>query len=494
MFLRFVLAWLVGTVAAHLLAPSLLALGSAIGGLLLLGLLGRDAPRMRHGAILGLALVLGALRYSAGLPNFGPSHIVTLADQGELVVAGVVAEAPRQNATSQRLILTVEAVQTAAGNQAAEGRVLVVLPSYPAYSYGQRLRVRGALSQPRAAEREGEFDYRAYLAHRNIFVIMAEPSETRLLTGSSGNPALAALLRLREYCRSILLRTLPEPQAALAVGIMLGIRSTIPEAVANAFAATGTSHILVISGWHFSLVAGVLAGLATSLRLKGIQALVLTLGVMWGYALFAGASAAVLRAATMASLATIGKASKRERDPWRLLGASCWFLCLANPHTLWDLGFQLSALAIVSLFAFSSPIDTWLAARRPFTWPGMAPVRASLTATLAVQVLTLPLIAYHFGNLSLIAPLANILIVPLLPFVMAASALTLLGGVMWLPLGQLIAPCAWLPLTAMSAGVMLLASPRWAALQVPPFPLWLLLSYYGLVAVAVWWSGRSVER
>lgn len=488
MFIRFVLCWLLGTVVAHMLGPSLFWLGVAVVAVGLAGLLTRDQPRRHKLAILGLALLLGALRYSAGLPSFGPSSVVTMLDQGELLVAGVVAEAPRQTASGQRLVLAVEALQVEGRQQAAEGRVLVVLPSYPAYAYGQRLRVRGELSEPRSAERAGEFDYRAYLAHRNIFVLMQQPREVRLLAGSGGNRPLALLLRFREHCRSILLRTLPEPQASLAVGIMLGIRSTIPETVANAFAATGTSHILVISGWHFSIVAGVLAGLTSNLRLKRMPALFLTLGAMWFYALFAGASAAVLRAATMASFAAIGRASRRERDPWRLLCASCWLICLANPHTLWDIGFQLSALAITSLFAFSAPIDDWLAVRRPFAfaWPGMATIRTSLTATLAVQVLTLPLIAYYFGNLSIIAPLANILIVPILPLAMATSALTLSAALLWLPLGQLIAPFAWLPLTWMSAGVGLLATPRWAALQVPPFPLWLLLSYYGLV-VALWW-------
>ncbi|PDW04922.1 ComEC/Rec2 family competence protein [Candidatus Viridilinea mediisalina] len=490
MFIRFVLCWLLGTVGAYLVAPSLFWLVVALVVLALVAWLVRDQPRMHKWTILGLALLFGALRYSAGLPTLGPSSVATMLDQGEVLLVGVVAEAPRQTASAQRLVLAVEALQVDGRQQAAEGRVLVVLPTYPAYAYGQRLRVHGALSEPRGAQRPGEFDYRAYLAHRNIFVLMQQPTEVRLLAGSGGNRALALLLRFREHCRTLLLRTLPEPQASLAVGIMLGIRSTIPETVANAFAATGTSHILVISGWHFSIVAGVLAGLASNMRLKRIPALLLTLGTMWFYALFAGASAAVLRAATMASLAAIGRASKRERDPWRLLCASCWLICLANPHTLWDIGFQLSALAITSLFAFSEPIEAWLAARRPFNvpWPGMAAVRTSLTATLAVQVLTLPLIAYYFGNLSIIAPLANILIVPALPLAMATSALTLLAALIWLPLGQMIAPFAWLPLTWMSTGVGLLATPRWAALQVPPFPLWLLLSYYGLVLAAWWWA------
>jgi competence protein ComEC len=96
----------------------------------------------------------------------------------------------------------------------------------------------------------------------------------------------------------------------------------------------------------------------------------------------------------------------------------------------------------------------------------------------------------RFGNLSIVAPLANVLLVPAVPFAMAASALALTAALLWLPLGQLLAPLAWLPLAWMSAGVQLLAMPRWAALQIPPFPIWALLAYYALVALACWWRQR----
>jgi competence protein ComEC len=493
MLIRLVIAWLLGSLAAHLLAPPLLWLAAGAGLLFALALAMPRHTRLRAPLLLALALTLGALRYSAALPTLGPTNVATMADQGELALTGMVAEAPRHSADSQRLVLAVATVQRHGQPRPAEGRLLVVLPPYPAYHYGQRLLVRGPLIRPRTAERPGQFDYRAYLAHRNIFVVLQQPAEVRLLPGAGGNAPLAALLRFRSYCQSLLLHTLPQPQASLAVGILLGIRSSIPEEVYNAFSATGTSHILVISGWHFSLVVGLLSAFAERLRLARAPTLILSLLAMWLYACFAGASPAVLRAAAMASLAAIGRATERDREPWRLLALSCWLICLANPHTLWDVGFQLSALAITSLFAFSAPLDAWLAARRPFCWPATAPIRATLSATLAAQVLTLPLIIYHFGNLSIVAPLANVLLVPALPFAMAAGALSLLGALLWLPLGQLLAPLAWLPLTWLSTGVQLLATPRWAALQIPPFPLWLLLAYYVLVALVCWWRQRPAR-
>jgi competence protein ComEC len=113
-------------------------------------------------------------------------------------------------------------------------------------------------------------------------------------------------------------------------------------------------------------------------------------------------------------------------------------------------------------------------------------MREALGATLAAQVLTLPLMLYHFGNLSLIAPLANIVIVPVVPFAMLLGGCALLGGLVWLPLGQWLALCAWLPLSWINSVAMLLAEPAWAVVRLPVFPLWLLVVMYVVIA-SVWW-------
>lgn len=488
MLIRLVIAWMLGLLLAHQVTsvPLGVWLGVAGGAGLSLRLL---PARPRLWAVLLLLLALGAARYTAAATTLGPTSVAVLAEQGEVTLIGAVADDPRRNDDSQRLVFRVEAVALAGAVRPAEGLVQVTLPPFPAYQYGQRLRIVGALSQPRAASRPGEFDYRAYLAHRGIFVILNEAHAVDLLPGAGGFAPLAALLAFREHCRGLILRTLPEPQAALAVGILLGIQASIPDELYAAFSATGTSHILVVSGWNFTIVAGVLGAFAARTHLGRGPTLVLALVVMWIYALFTGASAAVLRAAAMASLAAVGRATERESEPWRLLFAGCALITLADPHALWDLGFQLSALATASLFAYAKPVEAWLGARRPFRWGWFAPLTEALTATLAAQVLTMPLILYQFGNLSIVAPLANLVIVPIVPYAMAAGSLVLAGALIWLPLGQLLGPVAWLPLAWMSAGALALATPRWAAVQIPPFPFWALLASYAALGLWAWWGG-----
>jgi competence protein ComEC len=289
----------------------------------------------------------------------------------------------------------------------------------------------------------------------------------------------------RDRCRAILLRELPEPQASLAVGILLGLQSSIPDEVYASFSATGTSHILVVSGWNFTIVAAVLAGLTERLRLGKGATFWSSLTVMWLYALFVGATGAVLRSAAMASIMVLARTTERRSEPWTLLTVACWGMGAFDPNTLWDLGFQLSALATASLFAFAKPVEAWVKKVPTLGHPFMAPFTEALNATLAAQVLTLPIILYNFGNMSFIAPLANVLLVPVVPYAMLFGTIALVGGLIWLPLGQWLGLLVWLPLSWLAEGARILASLPWAASQIPPFPLSILLCYY--VAVVCGW-------
>jgi competence protein ComEC len=277
----------------------------------------------------------------------------------------------------------------------------------------------------------------------------------------------------------VLLRELPEPQASLAVGILLGLQASIPADVSANFSTTGTSHILVISGWNISIIAAALYSLAAGLRIPKRRAFWSILATIWLYTLFVGATPTVIRAAVMGTIVVVGQRLERPAHAWTTLFAACWAMTLWDPQTLWDMGFQLSALATASLFAFGKGTEALLL-RTPLRVGWLDWAREALTATLAAQILALPLILYSFGNLSIIAPLANVMMLPFVPAAMLFGATALLGGMIWLPLGQWLAVLAYLFLAWLTEGAHTFATLPYAAVQLPPFPLWLLLGYYAI--------------
>ncbi len=437
---------------------------------------------------------LGGIRYESPWLARASATTWHLVNQGEVVVQGFVAEDPRWSEAGQRVVLTTEAARAGSSSPAVRvrGRLLLVLPPYPVYHYGQRLVVQGRVRDPPTARRPNAFDYRDYLARQHIFALMQDDPQVQVLPGTRGSPFLIALLRFRRSCHSLILRSLPEPQASVASGMLLGMKAAIPDSTYDTFSQNGISHILV---------ASVVSRTARRLRLRRGATFWASVGVIWLYALFVGATGTVLRAAVMATLVVLAAATERQTEPWTLLLAACSFLTLWNPLILWDPGFQLSVLATASLMAFGSPVRQRLEQVPPLRWPPFTMITDTLSATLAAQILVLPLIIYSFGSLSLVSPLSNVLLVPVVPPIMLLSTVALGGslvgslvsGTAWIGgvvtfLSQWLWLMAWVPLAYLTAGASKLAELPWASLSIPPFPLWFLLSYYGgvFLITVVW--------
>ena len=211
---------------------------------------------------------------------------------------------------------------------------------------------------------------------------------------------------------------------------------------------------------------------------------------IWLYTLFVGATPTVIRAAVMGTIVVVGQRMERRAHAWTTLFAACAAMTVWDPQTLWDLGFQLSALATASLFAYGKGVEALLL-KTPLRVGWLDWAREALTATLAAQILALPLILYQFGNLSIIAPVANVALLPMVPAAMLFGALALAGGMVWLRLGQWLAVIAYLFLAWLTEGARLFATLPFAAVQLPPFPLWLLLAYYAIVVGGWLWHQRA---
>jgi competence protein ComEC len=491
-------AWACGICLAHFLwsQGALSCASPAWPAALLAGLMAglaimlRGRPFARWSACLLLLLLLGVARYQAqpfaACP--GPDDLAYY-NNGETnaTIEGVVATYPDLRDVTAQYEVRVEQLTVDGTSHVISGRLLVQAARRPAYRYGDRVRVTGQLETPPLLD---DFDYRAYLAQRNIHSVIWRARVTLLAEGS-GSPARAAIYRVREEGSALLNRVLPEPAAALANGILLGIESGIPADLDEAFQRTGASHIIVISGSNMALFAGLFMAILSrwvGKRRAAWPALILV-GL---YVLLAGDGPAAQRAGLMSGLFILATYLGRHSTAYVSLCTAGLAMTTVNPLALWDTGFRLSFLATLGMILFTQPLSRPLAALLARRLPAAALIpaldllNAALVVTLAAQALTLPLIVAIFGRLSLISPITNFLILPVQPIIMTSGLLTLLGGFLWEPLGRVLAVVPWLFLSYTTAVVRWTAAAPLAAVEVGPLVRSLaVLPYAGLALYAV---------
>ncbi len=401
----------------------------------------------RSALVFGLLLVLflGATRYQANFQEPTPDDIRRLNDLGELVrLTGIVVDYPDERDSYTGLRVRVEEVEQDEGTRPAQGLVLVYASRRTDWAYGDVVEAVGRLETPPEFP---DFSYRDYLARQGIHSQMPLARVTRLDAGH-GNPVLQRVYAYRAHAQAVLRVLIPEPEASLLAGILLGIESGIPAALRQAYNTTGTAHIIAISGFNIAIIAGLFSRLFTRWLGARRGALAALLGIAV-YTVLVGASASVIRAALMAGLAIVAQRTGRQGDALAGLGAAAIVMTAADPTTLWDVGFQLSFGATLGLVLYADPlkkavvrtISRWTTNQRATRLAG--PVGEYALFTLAAQVTTLPLTATYFHRLSLVSWLANPLVLPAQPAVMVLGGMAAMAGSVWLPLGRPLAWIAW---------------------------------------------------
>ncbi|MDI6768637.1 MAG: ComEC/Rec2 family competence protein [Anaerolineales bacterium] len=392
-----------------------------------------------------ITLFLGAARYQASIPIIDAHHIAWYNDrQYDLLVTGVLTELPDTRDSYTNLRLRVQSVDTGDESLPVAGLILARIQPGQTFHYGEVIRLRGALKTPPENE---DFSYRDYLARQGIHAYMPSAKAT-LLPFRGGNPILAAIYALKERSLAVTYRIFPDPEASLLAGILLGVETGLPPDLQKAFKDTGTAHIIAISGFNITIIAALLVTVFNRLLGPRRGALAAVIGIAL-YTLLVGADAAVVRAAFMGGLALFARQVGRRQDGLNTLVFVAALMAIINPHTPWDVGFQLSFAATLGLILYAQPFQEWITQRLsrflpPATAPKLAqPLSEFVFFTLAAQLTTLPVMAYHFGRISLVALIANPFILPAQPAVMLFGGLALLLGLLYLPLGQLAAWLAW---------------------------------------------------
>lgn len=286
-------------------------------------------------------------------------------------------------------------------------------------------------------------------------IVMMDPTfevvnHSRSVGAFHSGSVIIALGQLREKWVGVLEKNLPEPMSSLAAGILLGVKGQMPQAFYEQLVRTGTLHIVAASGFNVMIVASVLMMMMQRLFPRG-AAIVAGVAGIWLYVLLSGASASVVRAGVMGSLTLMAYYFGRASEARRILWVSAGIMLIFEPLMMVNVGFQLSMAATAGLLYIGPWIERLHSRRKssdPCVIVGKDPnlrvwiqrfFANYLYPTLSATAATMPVILWHFGRVSLIAPLVNMLILPVVPLIMLLSAFVLLGG-------QVMAYVAYVPL------------------------------------------------
>lgn len=405
------------------------------------------------------SLLLGAWRYTIASPLNDPQAISSFIGRGKVEVQGSVTDEPTIQGKSRVLLVSVTSISLNAGTdwQNADGKLEVrTLDSTIENPYGA--------NYGDAVELQGTLQPQDQYTPAGVFANMSFPRLSVMSSG--GNPILAALYHLRVMLATVIAQSLPQPEAAVLIAILLSLRTPTLKPLANLFNETGTAHLIAPSGFKVTIVAGIIMSsmrwlykkpvvqsgqtgqtqqawqMLPAERRQGavrrwlVTTLVITCIIV--YTILSGASPAAIRAGIMGVLMVIAPRIGRIYNVYTALAFAALVMCLFDPFVLWDVGFQLSFLGTLGIVRLTpltlrlfSPLE-----RVPFGYT----ISEISAVTLAAEIATLLINAQTFNIISFIAPLTNILTVPLLGILLSMGFVVSVLGLFSIPLGII---CGW---------------------------------------------------
>ncbi len=379
-----------------------------------------------------LFLFFGIFRYQSLF--FKIPAITEHNDTGkEVVLIGIVLEEPEIGDKILRLKVQPEN---------SEGKVLVTADRYPEYKYGDKLKIKGFLKTP--SQDLNGFNYKDYLKKDGIYSV-AEWPEIEFAGKNSGNPLMKLILSFKNKFKESARKFISPPQQGILEALIFGDEGRISKEWQNKLNITGTRHIVAVSGMNITIISALLLNFFLALGFWRRQAFYGSIISIIIYISMIGFPASAVRAGVMAGLFLAAQNFGRLSDASRTIVFASTFMLWQNPLLLkFDVGFQLSFLAMMGI-VYLQPYFSDLLKKIPN--PKIFPVRVTLAASLSAQVFALPILIFNFGQISLVSPLTNILIVPFLaPITILIFAFGLLAMVFY-PLAFILFPFVWLFVT-----------------------------------------------
>ncbi len=402
------------------LLPGRFALFSFLVGIILFGSFLRSKPAVIIVAVSAFA-VLGAWRVSfMASDSTRQDNINRLAGE-EIRLTGVIAADIRIREGFQKFSLA----KLNDNQKEYWGKILVTTTLYPEYAPGDRISIACSLIAPKAYE---DFDYPAYLASQGIYAICFQPEiSDRIQTVAP----LSVLWKIKKRFAKSINSGIKEPQASIARALVLGDSDGLSDKTRAIYSQSGLSHVIAISGLHISLLTMILMNCLLAAGVSRRTAFYLAATFIFLYVAMIGFPASGLRAALMGFLLLWSVYLGRLGSALRAVLLVCALNLLFNPLLLrHNIGFNLSYLSTIGIILITPLLTDW--AKKFFlrgNKPG--PLAENLLLTLAAYIPIIPVIAHHFGIISIISPLSNLFIFTVFPVILISIIFTTLISILW---------------------------------------------------------------
>ncbi len=415
----------------------LLLLGFSILGLSLISVFWKKKKVVFLGFVL-IFLVLGIWRGFLAEEKFLGNKLQNFNNKGEVVLMGRVSEEPDIREEKTKLTIESEKLVVEKKEILVSGKILTTVGRYPEYKYGDKLKIEGELKTPPVFE---DFNYRNYLKKDGIISVIYYPEVRLLKRGEYQNVFswfYGRILLFKSNLRKVLYSNLSPPYSFILGAMVLGDKSKMPQDLKEKLNTAGVRHITAVSGMHVVILSGIIMSFLLSLGFWRGQAFYFSLLILFLFILMIGAHPSAIRAGIMGGLLLFGEKIGRRNVSIRGLVLACFLMLAFNPFLLlYDAGFQLSFLAVAGIIYFGSFF------KRLFNFvPEVLKLRGILVMTFSAQVFTFPLLIYHFGRISLVTPLVNLLVLPVVYWIMISGFVFLLLGLISSFLGFVFSlPC-----------------------------------------------------
>jgi len=433
-FVRLLFPLIIGILVAYTFADPLIyswrfGLIYILFGSYLIGLLAYKKYKLfRWGWFFGLLihfyLILLAYELTVHFSGrFDPSHFSAF--KSETLVVKIINE-PKLSSGIIRFESEVIAVYSKKRIQNTNGKLLIALKldtlKAIQVNYGDIFLIPANYQEVESSYNPGEFDFKSYLKDKQIyFQIFLQADEVKRVSQNTGNPFISFALTLRKDLVKKFSRYIPDQEASsMASTLILGYRADLSKDIIEAYSKTGTMHVLSVSGMHVGIVFLVLSILLKPMnRSKNLILLraIIIIAVIWFYSLLTGFSPSVCRSALMLSFVVLGKAMNKNQNTYNLIAISAFFLLLYDPYYLFDVGFQLSYVAVIGLVYFHPLIFNVLYIENKL----LEHIWSYCALSLAAQLATFPLSVYYFHQFPVYFLLSNLLIVLPIAFIMYAG-------------------------------------------------------------------------